>query len=248
MVLLVNTAPVYSRGKITGTVSFGKDITDRKLMENKLKTSLKEKEILLSELYHRTKNNMQVISSMLVLQATVCNDENVKRVINNVTVKIKAMSLVHQKLFQSKDLSNIKLKEYIGEVVQVIIQIYEKNNKVTVEEKIDDISVLIDIATPLGLIISELVSNSFKHAFSKDKNGIIKINIFKDSKNNIEIRYSDNGGGLTDNFDFESTKCLGLKIIKDLVRYQLQGNIDYINDGGFVCIIRFLDNLYKQRV
>jgi len=225
-----------------------KEIADRKRAEEMLNASIKEKETLLRELYHRTKNNMQVISSMLGLRASLDDSERVKTVFTDMTAKIKAMSLVHQKLYQSKDLSSINLKEFIGELVRMFVQIYGKGTKIKLDEEIDNIGALIDTAIPLGLIISELMANSFKHAFADGRAGKIFINLKKSPDGVIHMRFSDNGPGLAEGFDTNAQKGMGLKSLVALAEHQLQGNIDYKNDGGLVCTIRFSDNLYKPRV
>jgi len=224
------------------------DITDRLNIENVLKISLKEKETLLRELYHRTKNNMQVISSMIGLRASVDDSEKVKTVFKDMMAKIKAMSLVHQKLYQSQDLSSINLMEYISELIKLFIQIYGKETKVTVDEKVENISVLIDTAIPLGLIVSELLVNSFTHAFLDGRAGKICIDLKKAPDGFMYLRFSDNGPGFDEAFDPRAQNGLGLKSLIALAERQLQGSIEFINEGGLVCAIKFSDDLYKPRV
>ncbi len=242
--------PSFSEtGERQGLLVVGRNITERKLAEDALKISLKEKETLLRELYHRTKNNMQVISSMLALQAIGSGSEKVKSVFKDTTDKIKAMSLVHDKLYQSKDLSSINLKEYISELIQLFIQIREhKKTRISVNEKIDNINVLIDTAIPCGLIISELISNSLRHAFTESEEGTINISLSKNSEGVLELVFSDDGCGLAEDFDLNAPKNHGLKTMISLVEYQLRGNIEFKHEGGFVCVIKFTDNLYKPRV
>jgi len=224
------------------------DITDRLNIEEVLKISLKEKETLLRELYHRTKNNMQVISSMIGLRASADDSEKVKTVFKDMMAKIKAMSLVHQKLYQSQDLSSINLMEYISELIKLFIQIYGKETKVTVDEKVENISVLIDTAIPLGLIISELLVNSFTHAFFDGRAGKICIDLNKAPDGFMYLRFSDNGPGFDEAFDPRAQNGLGLKSLIALAERQLQGSIEFINDGGLVCAVKFSDDLYKPRV
>ena len=142
------------------------DITPRKKAENDIKKSLKEKEVLLRELYHRTKNNMQVISSIVRLRARLVKHIHTKEILKEIENKIIAMALVHQKLYESEDLSKLNLKDYFTSLISLIKNTYGSNDK-DFEIKLNcvDLDVLIDTAAPLGLVINELISNSMKHAF-----------------------------------------------------------------------------------
>ena len=224
-------------------------LEDRYAAEAELKKSLVEKEVLIRELYHRTKNNMQVISSMIGLRSAACGDETIKTALKDTNAKIKAMSLVHEKLYQSKDLSSIGLKEYINELIYLFIRIHgRKDSKISVTENIDNISVLIDTAIPCGLIIGELMSNSLKHAFGGNGDGNISISLSKNTENVLELAFSDNGRGFGKDSDPRSQAKLGLQSVIALVEHQLQGGIEFKNGGGFTCVIRFSDNLYEPRI
>lgn len=227
--------------------SIYRDITDRKLSETRLEASLREKEILLRELYHRTKNNMQVIISMMSLQSALCDDRQ-KGFFREMTAKIKAMSIVHEKLYQSKDLSSISLREYVSDIVLLYSQIYGAKSKVSIIEKVEDVRVLIDTAIPCGLIISELLSNSFKHAFSDAGEGKIEIEMSRSGEGLMELRYRDSGPGLPADHDPAFQKNLGIKSVKALVEHQLQGKIKFAGEGGFECLVSFSGDLYRQRV
>lgn len=225
------------------------DITGRRKAAEALKASLAEKEVLLKELYHRTKNNMQVITSMLALQASAGDDENVKRVFRDTTAKIKAMSLVHQKLYQSKELSSISLGEYSGELARLFIHIYERAGlEINLNENHENISALIDIATPFGLILSELLTNSMKHAFAGKSAGTISLSLSKEPRDVIALRYSDDGPGLGSGFDPREQSGLGLKTIIALAEHQLQGSIEFGGREGFSCTVKFVSDIYKPRV
>ncbi len=225
------------------------DISRRRKSEQDLKTSLKEKEVLLRELYHRTKNNMQVITSMFALWSRQVDDEKAKKVFKDVTSKIKAMSLVHQKLYQSKELSSISLSEYSSELALLFIQIYERKDlSVKLKENYENINALIDIAVPFGLIISELISNSLKHAFANMSEAVIDIKLSKNSKDNIVLELFDNGSGVSQDFNPRAQGGLGIKTVITIVEHQLQGSIKFEKIKGFGCIIEFPGNLYKSRV
>jgi len=149
------------------SAGIGEDITNRKLSEEQIKSSLKEKEVLLREIYHRSKNNMQVIISMLSLQARSIEDKNVLTIFGEMENRIRSMALVHEKLYQTKDLSRIDLKEYFNDLMSLLVSSYkELSGGITINTDMDSIPVTIDYAIPCGLIINEIISNCFKHAFS----------------------------------------------------------------------------------
>jgi len=221
----------------------------RYIAEAELKASLMEKEILLRELYHRTKNNMQVISSMIGMRAAESGNETVKAIFKDTNAKIKTMSLVHEKLYQAGDLSCINLKEYIGEVICLFVKIHElKDSNISVTENIDNISALIDTAIPCGLIIGELITNSFKHAFAEGGAGKITVSLSQNLNGVIELVFSDNGSGLPAGADPATFAKLGLRSVITLAEHQLQGSIEFKSGAGFSCVIKFTDNLYEPRV
>jgi PAS domain S-box-containing protein len=225
------------------------DITERKKADEQIRKALVEKETLLRELYHRTKNNMQVIRSILSLQASHSKNDEVKKVLHEASNRIQSMALVHQKLYQAKDLSRISLKDYVLDLASLVLQSYDTlSHKVSLETDLADIYVLIDTAIPCGLIINELLSNTLKHAFMEDKKGVIRIKISKAEDGTITINYSDNGNGVPENFDFRGQKSLGLQTIFAIAEDQLKGKIDFSTVGGISCTISFNDTYYKPRV
>jgi len=189
--------------------------------------SLKEKEILLRELYHRTKNNMQIISSLLDLQSITINDKQMLHVIQEIQNRIKSLSLVHEKLFEAKDLSNISIKDYIEDLAQALLASYQGSNKrISVTVDVDDVFLSLDSITICGLIINELVSNSLKYAFPDEKAGNIQIALNPTDKGEMELLIRDNGIGLPEGLDFENPKTLGLKLVRGLAEDQLRGKIE----------------------
>lgn len=233
-----------------GISVIARNITERIQAENQIKTSLREKEVLLQELYHRTKNNMQVIGSMLSLQADSLEDEAVKSIFIDTQNRIQSMALVHQKLYQSHDLSNINLQEYIYDLVALLFGSYKVNtNKISLNFNLEAIFVLIDIAIPCGLVLNELISNSLKYAFPGDNRGELTIRLGRPSPETIELYVADNGVGMPPGFDFRVNGGLGTQIILGIVEHQLGGQITFeTNRGGVGCLIHFKDQLYNQRV
>ena len=200
---------------------------DRKRAEDQLSVSFREKEILLRELYHRTKNNMQIISSLLNLQSMAIDDKQMLHVIQEIQNRITSLSLVHEKLFEAKDLSNISLKDYVEDLAQALLASYQGSNKrISITVDVGDVFMSLDSITICGLIINELVSNSLKYAFPDEETGNIQILLHSTDKGEIELCIRDNGIGLPEGLDFEHPKTLGLKLVRGLAEDQLRGKIE----------------------
>ncbi|MCK4829572.1 sensor histidine kinase [bacterium] len=214
----------------------------RKQAEDQLKASVKEKEILLKELHHRVKNNLQVISSLLNLQSKYFDDEKYRQFYRESQDRIKSMVLIHEKLYQSKDLANINTSDYINILLKHLFNSYNVSpGTIDLKVSIENITIDIDTAIPCGLIINELISNALKYAFvkrSKDKKAEIKIKFYRDKADNVELIISDNGIGFPKNLDFRNTKSLGLQLVCSLVD-QLGGNIKLDRSKGTVFTIKF---------
>ncbi len=226
------------------------EIGDRTRAEEKILKSLREKELLIRELYHRTKNTIQVIRGMIVLQAVgYSGNREIQELVKNTEDRIQAISLVHQMLYQSQDLSQISIKEYIQNLSVSIIESYSiSSDKIIFNFNIDEQSFLLDTAIPLGLIINELITNSIKYAFTDHRKGTIKISLTKDESGNNIMQYSDNGVGTPVNFDFRNSSTLGLKLIHSIGEDQMLGTITMENNNGIRVSFIFPDNLYKARV
>jgi PAS domain S-box-containing protein len=221
-----------AHGNPKSFIATTKDITERKIVEEQIKASLEEKEVLLRELHHRVKNNIQVISSMLRLHTGHIEDKNYAESIKEIGNRIRTMSLIHEKLYQAKDLAHIDFKEYIKELVNNLFRFYGVNiNKIRPKIVSDGISLDIDTGIPCGLIINELVSNSLKHAFpDENKGGEILIEIQQEDKDKYALVVSDNGLGFPKELDFRNTDTLGLQLVNTLVA-QLEGTIELNRKG-----------------
>jgi PAS domain S-box-containing protein len=218
------------------------DITERKKAEDTVRTSLAEKEALLRELYHRTKNNMQVISAMLGLYARKSTDKYVKAAFKEMENRIFSMSLVHQKLYQSRNLSSICLKEYIEDLTELLFRSSNVDKrKIALVLQIEDVYVTVDRAIPCGLIISELITNSLKHAFADNRRGSIRIFLKKEPGEVIVIRISDDGVGLPAGYNLREKAGLGLQSTFSLIEQQLGGSISYESGTGVSFLIRFVN-------
>lgn len=229
-------------GNSIGIVAVNYDITERKQTEEQMKISLKEKEALIKEVHHRVKNNLQIISSLLNLQAAHIHDEYYKNLFQESQNRIKSMVLVHEKLYQSRDLTAINVRDYINGLLKYLCHSYGiEQNKIAIKTDIEDITMNIDIAIPCGLIITELVSNSLTHAFVEPHRGShakITIKIHLDRKDKAVLIVSDNGIGFPDALNFKKTESLGMQLVCALTE-QLSGNIKLTRDKGATFTIMF---------
>jgi len=226
------------KGEFSGAVYITRDITELKNVENQLKSSLEEKEVLLREIHHRVKNNMQIISSLLNLQSRHLNDEKTVNILKESRNRVRSMAMVHEGLYRSHDLSKIDFEEYIQRLFSGLFSSYGVNrNFINPEINLENVLLDIGTAVPCGLIINELVSNSLKHAFLHDQKGKISINFHLNSMKHVLI-VADDGIGFPEDIDFENTKTLGLQLVNTLVK-QLSGSIAIHRDKGTLFKIIF---------
>ncbi len=201
------------------------DITEHKRMEGALQASLREKETLVKEIHHRVKNNMQVISSLLSLQAATLKDEASRRILKEGQLRIRAMALIHEKLYQSSDLSRIDFASYLRSLGVYLSQFYKIDAaRVRLEAELEEVNLDIKSAVPCGLLFSELVSNSFKHAFPDGRRGTVSIRLRQEKDGTVDLRIADDGVGLPLGLDFAHTESLGLQIVNTLIG-QIDGTI-----------------------
>ncbi len=212
----------------------------RREAEEYLKKSLAEKEILLREVHHRVKNNMQIISSILRMQSRNIDDPKLKDVLQESQNRIHSMALIHENLYNNKSLANINFSSYIKSLTNNIARSYTSHQaNVIFDYQIDDAYLPMDIAIPCGLIINELISNSFKYAFKDKSDGIISIHFTNQKDDEYKLVVSDNGVGISDTFDITKTKSLGMKILHKLVQ-QIEGTLksDFSNGTKFTIIFK----------
>ncbi|MGP8191001.1 MAG: histidine kinase dimerization/phosphoacceptor domain -containing protein [Methanobacterium sp.] len=206
------------------------EIIDHIKTEEQLKSAVQEKEILLQEVHHRVKNNMQIISSLLSLQAMHLDDEEMIDLLRDSQNRIRSMAMVHEKLYMSNDLSHINMSEYIKKLVLTIFDSYSiKKSQIMPILELDDIFMNIEMGIPCGIIINELVSNSLKYAFPEDNKGTVFVGL-KDRGDMYELTVSDDGVGIPENFNFDETpETLGLMLVNSLIS-QLNGSITFNQD------------------
>lgn len=192
------------------------DITERKRQEEQLRIALKEKEVMLAEIHHRVKNNLQVIDSLIAMQLDSVRDENARFLLTDSQNRVKSMAIIHQTLYESNDFSCVQIGMVISSLVANLAQTYglPRNSKVRVELDLQEIQLPLEISIPLGLIVNELVSNAMKHAFPDERIGVIKVSLNRGAENEVQLEVTDDGVGLTEN----STKgdSLGLRLVQTL--------------------------------
>jgi PAS domain S-box-containing protein len=236
-------------------VGLSVDITNLKRTTEQIAASLQEKEVLLKEIHHRVKNNLQIISSLLNLQSGYVEDQHTLEILKQCENRVASMALIHEQLYQSHDLAKIEFSEYVKTLTTNLLSSYEIYlDAVAIKIDIDNIFLSVDAAIPCGLIINELVSNSLKYAFSPGKKGEICIGLhvaatpavpsgehcgdFVDNNNRLILSISDDGIGFPEDLDFKNTESLGLQIVTALTN-QLEGTIELNRNNGTEFEIKF---------
>jgi PAS domain S-box-containing protein len=244
--VLIHLKSIMDNGEILYILAIGGDITQRKIAENEIKSSLVEKNTLLQEIHHRVKNNMQIISSLLNLQIKYVDDGKAVDVLKESQNRVKSMAMIHDKLYMSDDLTLINFVDYIKSLVSNLFYSYNVEDIIKPVLKIDRVSLNMETAVPCGLIISELVSNSLKYAFPDGRIGEIFVSL-KSGDEYYELIISDNGIGLPKEFDMDNIKTLGLMLVNSLTE-QIDGKISINNDNGTRYTIIFKESIYKERI
>ena len=244
-VLLSKSVIKDENGNLMGIVCIGNNIVEIKEAEGKIKASLNEKELLLRELHHRVKNNLQIILSLINLQSNGIKDQQDLEIFRESQSRVKSLAIIHEKLYQSADFASINFEEYIQSLVSYLLSYYSTNNIIVDINVEKDIILNMDTAVPCGLIINELVTNSIKFAFPGKKTGKIYIQLHYEDRSLILI-IGDNGVGLPDGIDFENSQKLGLQLVKTLTD-QLEGKIQFNGENGTEFRIKFKELIYKNR-
>ncbi|PVV85118.1 histidine kinase N-terminal 7TM domain-containing protein [Dehalogenimonas alkenigignens] len=229
----VTISPVNdTAGKVIGFSSIARDITESKKAAARIKRALEEKELLLKEIHHRVKNNMQVISSLLKMQSRFVSDEPTRQMLRESEERIKSMSLVYNKLYESADLAHINIRDYAQELVHNLSHAYAMSpGIVRISTEITEAAFDLDTAVPIGLIINELVTNSLKYAFPDGRRGEIIVSL-KLENGRYSLSVKDNGIGLPEGFDARGGRSLGLRLVTALAEHQLGGKMTVKRDAG----------------
>ena len=224
------------------------NITERVLAEEKIAASLREKEVLLKEIHHRVKNNMQVISSLIGLQNSyLSKGMNVKTAMEEMQNRIKSMAIVHEKLYRSENFARIDFRDYIASLSSSVFQsLSEDPGRVALRLDVKQVTLDIDLAVPCGLLVNELVTNALKHGFPRGRTGAITLTMEKTADGLCRISVRDDGVGLPPGFDLSSSGSLGLRLVGILTK-QIAGTLEIRNTGGAEFIITFPLNKEEQQ-
>lgn len=215
------------------------DISDRKQKESRIQAALKEKDILLGEIHHRVKNNLQIVHSLLDLQAARISDTAVRAMVHDSQNRIRSMALIHQTLYGSNDFAKVNFAEFLRTLIPILTGSYGVDaGRITVRVDVETVRLPIDVAVPCGLVVNELITNAFKHAFGPENHGEISITLTCPRDGEVVLSVSDNGVGMPEHFDLADTSTLGLQLA-GLLADQVGGNLT-INRSHPTCFtLRF---------
>ena len=237
-----NAKTIPYEGRVARVTAL-RDITERKRAEEQISASLKEKEVLLKEIHHRVKNNLQVISSLLYLQSDYIKDQATKDMFKESQNRVRSMALIHEKLYQTDDLANVDFSDYTKKLTADLLRSYGLNPMaVTIQISIEDVFLGVDTAIPCGLIINELVSNALKYAFPEGRDGVIRVDLRAGDENTFTLIVGDNGVGFPKGMDFQNTDTLGLELVNMLTK-QIGGTVELHNTNGTEFEIEFHDRV-----
>ena len=210
------------------------DISDRKQKERRIQAALEEKNILLAEIHHRVKNNLQIVHSLLDLQSARLTDQAAIEMLNDSKNRVSSMALIHQILYQSKDFAEIDFRSVLDSLLPTLIQSY-RISPAAIEVRLEAENVLLALnaAIPCGLIVNELISNALKHAFPAGQSGRLSVFMKQDDRDIVELRVEDDGIGIPSEIDFATTSTLGLQLVQ-LLTSQLKGTLN-VNRADPTC-------------
>ncbi len=227
-------------GKIIGLVGIARDITDQKHVQDQIKAALREKEVLLGEMHHRVKNDLQVISSLLNMQACLAGSEDIAAILFESRDRVNTMILMHAQLYESGNLVEVNMKEFLEGITRRSFQSYPiKDTRITQIIHITDYPLPVSAAVHVGLILNELLSNVFKHAFAGRTEGNVRVDFDVTEEGKASLTVSDDGARLPPGFDIDTTGSLGLRLVKILAKDQLQGDLEVTCTDGTTFLITF---------
>jgi len=243
--MMISCTPLIADSSVIGAVMVARDLTKSREGEERLREALREKEVLIKEIHHRVKNNLQIIASMLNLQTGCISDDYSRLALSDSQNRIRTLALVHEKLYSSGDVSQIAVKDYIRDLTSSLFKsLTEASPSVALRLDLADVSLDLDALIPLALILNELLSNSLQHAYPDGREGEIGIVLGPTSASRLELVVADDGVGFPEELDFRQTKTLGLQLVC-LLTTQLGGNIELERNGGTVFTIEFPDSGVK---
>jgi two-component sensor histidine kinase len=213
-------------------------IDERKRSEESVKSSLLEKEVLLKEIHHRVKNNLQVISSLLRLQAETARDKETAAFFLDSQERVRAMATVHEHLYGSSDLARINFPAYVAALTRNLYRTFGSASDQPPTIRVDNVQLSLDMAVPCGLLLTELISNAIKYAYPNRPRRIIQISFISLRNGMFELSVADNGVGFPDGFDWMKSDSLGLRLIR-LLTEQLRGEVALVQNNGLRFVITF---------
>ncbi|MEA1895590.1 MAG: histidine kinase dimerization/phosphoacceptor domain -containing protein [Euryarchaeota archaeon] len=235
-------------GEITGLVGIARNITDQKHVEDQIKAALRDKEMLLREMHHRVKNDLQVVSSLLNMQAGLAGSRDTAAMLYESRDRVNTLVLMHVQLYESGNLVEVNMKDFLDGIARQSFQSYPvTDTRITPATHITDYPLPVSTAIHVGLILNELLSNIFKHAFAGRAEGKVRVGFDVTEESRASLSVSDDGVGMPAGFDIDKTESLGLRLVKILATDQLQGDLGIIGNGGTTFLITFgIDGDYER--
>lgn len=222
------------------------NIDSVKVAEENLRTSLQDKELLLRELHHRVKNNIQIISSLLSLQSQHIKDDRDLKIFESSPNRIKTMALIHEEIYSSQNFTHINLHDYLRNITKEVLTFHIGDpRRVKLTFKVEDVKMELETAIPLGLLVNKIVANSVVHAFPNNRKVEIKV-VLRREGDEFTLRISDDGVGIQDNVEFEKAETLGFQLIKNLAK-KLDGQLELQKDNETIFTLKFKELDYKKR-
>jgi PAS domain S-box-containing protein len=223
-----------------------RDVTQRRAADEKLRASLREKEVLLQEIHHRVKNNLQVVSSLLSLQSRGMLDDDIRQKFKESQNRVHSMALIHEQLYQSPSLSAINYPQYTRQLAVHLFRSYRvSESRIELQTHVEDLRLSVDVAVPCGLVINELVSNALKYGFPNGRGGVVRIELRRQPDGLITLTVADNGVGLPEEIGFGNTHTLGLRLVGTLVK-QLEGSVEVDRSEGTSIHVTFPSETVSQ--
>jgi two-component sensor histidine kinase len=219
-------------------IGTGQDISELKEYQEELDQSLKEKEVLLAEIHHRVKNNLAIISGLLQLEAFSVENEHTQKILKNSQMRIQSMATIHEMLYEAENFHDLSFEGFVEQIISSVREVYhQENQKISFSIDIKSINLNINQAVPCGLIINELITNAYKHAFDDKQEGYISI-VGEKSDSNIQFTVKDNGEGLPADFSIEKQSSLGFTLISSLIS-QLGAELTVKSGEGTTFVFSF---------
>lgn len=238
-VWLTITKLVDENGKVEAVATTERDVTEQKRTTDELKKALHEKEILIREIHHRVKNNLVGIQGLLRLPLRHIRDQDAREYFRESANRVKSMSMIHERLYRTHDLSSINVAEYMYSLSRMILEFYKTSeDRIKLDYSIPDMTLDVEKMIPCGLILNELITNAIKYAFPDERAGKIQIEFNEISEDIYVLTVADDGIGLPDDFNIDQTESLGMQLVTSLVK-QLNGNLEISGDNGTTFTIRF---------